>query len=204
MNDQGAHNTNGLSAEEVMEHLNSAHALAPLPRAYWVTHPLMLGGVYPGATDPTQCRDKLHRLVDAGVRTFINLMEEQEFGHDGAPIRPYEAMLADIARESGASLTMRRIPVRDVSVPSHHVMKTILDAIDDEHRANRPVYVHCWGGRGRTGTVVGCWLARHGYATGEQALRVIELLRREVWDNAMPSPETTEQVEMAMVWEGDQ
>ena len=32
-----------------------------------------------------------------------------------------------------------------------------------------PVYVHCWGGIGRTGTVVGCWLVRHGM-TGDEAL----------------------------------
>ncbi len=37
------------------------------------------------------------------------------------------------------------------------------------------VYVHCWGGSGRTGTVVGCRLRRHGYAGVGDA---IELLRR--------------------------
>ncbi len=37
------------------------------------------------------------------------------------------------------------------------------------------VYVHCWGGNGRTGAVVGCRLRRHGYAGVGDA---IELLRR--------------------------
>ena len=31
------------------------------------------------------------------------------------------------------------------------------------------MYLHCWGGVGRTGTVVGCWLVRHG-RTGDEAL----------------------------------
>ncbi|MFZ5949388.1 MAG: fused DSP-PTPase phosphatase/NAD kinase-like protein [Candidatus Rifleibacteriota bacterium] len=30
--------------------------------------------------------------------------------------------------------------------------------------AGKPVYVHCWGGLGRTGVVVGCWSRRHGEA----------------------------------------
>ncbi|MBA3406233.1 MAG: dual specificity protein phosphatase family protein [Gemmatimonadaceae bacterium] len=31
------------------------------------------------------------------------------------------------------------------------------------------IYVHCWGGVGRTGTVVGCYIVRHG-RTGDDAL----------------------------------
>ena len=37
----------------------------------------------------------------------------------------------------------------------------ILDAIDKALEDGKNVYVHCWGGIGRDGTVVGCWLVRH-------------------------------------------
>ena len=40
------------------------------------------------------------------------------------------------------------------------------------------VYVHCWGGIGRTGTTVGCWFVRHG-RTGDQALA--EIAERWQW-----------------------
>jgi protein-tyrosine phosphatase len=43
-------------------------------------------------------------------------------------------------------------------------MQSILDTIDLELQAGHGVYVHCWGGIGRTGTVIGCWLKRHGRA----------------------------------------
>ena len=61
-------------------------------------------------------------------------------------------------------------PITDMSVPRRAAeMAAILDAIDGALGQGRTVYVHCWGGIGRTGTVVGCWLVRHGL-TGLGAL----------------------------------
>ena len=88
-------------------------------------------------------------------------------------------------------------------------MVEILDAIDDDLAGGHNVYVHCWGGVGRTGTVVGCWLIRHGYATADDVLEMISDLR--IGDagrgpNAGPrearvSPETLDQVDFVVGWE---
>ena len=61
-------------------------------------------------------------------------------------------------------------------------------------------YVHCWGGIGRTGTVVGCWLARHG-GGGEDALNQL----KQLWTNCTKSairnsPETDEQENFILNW----
>ena len=45
-------------------------------------------------------------------------------------------------------------------------MAGLLDAIDTAMRDGKTVYLHCWGGVGRTGNVVGCSLVRHGH-TGD-------------------------------------
>ena len=74
-------------------------------------------------------------------------------------------------------------------------MTTILDALDSALAAGHTVYLHCHGGRGRTGTVVGCWLVRHGL-TGEQALDRIADLRGDD-----ESPETDEQRAFVLNWE---
>lgn len=49
-------------------------------------------------------------------------------------------------------------------------MREILGLIDEAMAADRPVYVHCWGGVGRTGTVIGCHIAQRGL-DGDAALQ---------------------------------
>ena len=46
--------------------------------------------------------------------------------------------------------------------PEKAAADRILARIRDEMEAGRLVYVHCWGGKGRTSTVIGCLLADTG------------------------------------------
>ena len=48
-------------------------------------------------------------------------------------------------------------------------MREILDHLRTRLDSGHKVYVHCWGGIGRTGTVVGCHLVEQGM-TADQAL----------------------------------
>jgi protein-tyrosine phosphatase len=79
-------------------------------------------------------------------------------------------------------------------------MRAILDAIDDSLDRDLPVYVHCWGGHGRTATVVGCWLVRHGMS-GDEALRRIAELRRAYPElRHEPAPQANVQYAMVGNW----
>ena len=172
----------------------------PLARTYWVQRAHFLAGAYPGSADPRHSIEKIGSIVGAGIRCFVNLMEEIEIGHDGTPISPYEEMLSVVGDRLGVALRMERIPIRDVCVPTTETMTSILNVIDAAIAGGEPVYVHCWGGRGRTGTVVGCWLIRHNYADSTTALDMIRQLRANVPDRSLPSPETAEQEAMILGW----
>jgi protein-tyrosine phosphatase len=80
-------------------------------------------------------------------------------------------------------------------------MGEILDVIDSALDQGGVVYVHCWGGVGRTGTVVGCHLVRRGM-TGDEALaRVAELFKNmQKYPRRRRSPETDEQEAYVRSW----
>lgn len=159
--------------------------VTPILSSYWVVPDRFLAGEYPGAYAFARAQAKLGALIDAGIRTFIDLTEDAE-------LERYDTWLADLARERGIDCRHRRFAVRDMDVPAAGVLAQILGAIDEEIAAGRPVYVHCWGGIGRTGTIVGCWLVSQG-ASGEEALQRIAELRAGSPDRGRRSPETDEQ-----------
>lgn len=162
----------------------------PIPESYWVA-PRFLAGEYPGARDPDLAARKVRRLLDAGLTCFIDLTEADE-------LRPYWAYVTAQV-EPTTTVVQYRHPIPDMGVPSHVHMRQTLDRIDAKLAEGHGVYLHCWGGIGRTGTVVGCYLVRHG-STGEQALATIARLRTSTPDGQRPAPETDAQRQFVCAW----
>ena len=175
--------------------------LVPPDRAYWVVPGTLMAGAYPGSKDTAEALVRVKTLLDCGIRHVINLMEAREVDHTGEAFVPYEEVFTGLAQEHSTSVTFTRFPIRDLDVPAPETMVSILDEIDRSIAAGRSVYVHCWGGRGRTGTVVGCYLVRYGLE-GEKALKRIMELRCRLPDANKPSPETPAQCEMVKRWAG--
>ncbi len=177
--------------------LASMSQAAPTSSSYWVVPSLLLGGAYPGAQGPDERRSKMQDLVGAGVRTFINLMEADETNYAGELFVPND----DLVREFCPDVLCVRHSIKDLSVPAPADMNVILGAIDESLVAKRPVYVHCWGGVGRTGTVIGCWLLRHNHADPTNVLDVLMGLRRQDRERRhRMSPETAEQQRLVKGW----
>jgi protein-tyrosine phosphatase len=71
----------------------------------------------------------------------------------------------------------------------------------DGSLANRnATFVHCLAGIGRTGTVVGCFLMRHGQATPADVVAKIAELRQWMPIGREISPHTPEQIQTVENW----
>lgn len=161
----------------------------PIDHCYWVVPGKLLAGDYPRTPDEASSREKLAQLTDAGVTAFIDLTEADEF------LEPYDHLL------DKPSQTHQRFAIRDMSTPkSAEVTRQALDAIDAHLAAGETVYVHCWGGVGRTGTIIGCWLARH-HEPGQAALERLDKLWKKNPKSAWrDSPETDAQISYVRDW----
>ena len=178
----------------------TSHTRLPFERSYWVVPGSLLAGAYPGAPDREEELRKLQSLINVGVTMIVNLMEPNERGTQGRPLRQYGYSISELARACGVDIPVLQHPIRDVGITTVDHMRRILDDIDAGIERGKVVYVHCLGGRGRTGTVIGCWLVRHGLASPDNAVEEIERLRVRTKDAGFPSPETPEQTTMVESW----
>lgn len=164
----------------------------PFPESYWVLPGRFLAGEYPRTPEYNESLYRLRTLLDAGITQFVDLTEETE------DLKPYRHLLAEVG---GDPARHQRFPVRDFQVPAtRDQMDQILNWIDDALARKQAVYLHCWGGVGRTGTVVGCWLVRHGLS-GEDALAELRrLFQRNRKSRDRETPENSAQVDYILNW----
>ena len=170
----------------------------PIPNSYWLIDDLIVCGEYPRDIDDFSDQAAMSNILAAGVRVFVDLTEPDE-------LKPYrEIALGEAAKLKidPDDLEFHKHPIRDVSVPKsagdmRETIRTIRSAI---HR-KKIVYLHCWGGRGRTGTVAGCLLHEISGLFSDQCLK--ELKHR--WSfcaksEFSDSPETVEQSSYVLNW----
>jgi len=63
--------------------------------------------------------------------------------------------------------------------------------------------IHCFGGVGRTGTAVCCWLLRHGLAAPQDVITTLQELRQaDHQTKGRKAPETSEQIAFVEGWLG--
>jgi len=166
----------------------------PDPNTYWVLPGHFLAGEYPGSPVPELARARIHDFIATGVSLFIDLTE----GHE---LAPYQQFVEEAPTPGSLPCEYRNLPIPDFSTPTPQRMREIIDTIEKALADKHTVYVHCWGGIGRTGTTVGCFLVDRG-ATGDEALAQVSALYSGMQKAARRphSPETREQEEFVRDW----
>ena len=185
-----------LVTEELIHNLLSASSLKQLEDysstqlSYYVPHPqqpLLIAGQYPGSSTRIKHVLKMAQLVKLDIDVIVNLMEMDELEH----FTPYKQALKWVMPH----LSVYHCPIRDMDIPTKTMLHTILYTITKELSSGKRVYLHCWGGHGRTGTVVGSWLVSEGMSADE-ALVQIKTQRLMTTFGDAPSPQTPEQIEV--------
>lgn len=160
----------------------------PLPNSYWVIPGRLLAGEYPIGSDYTDARARLARFRESGINHFIDLTEPGE-------MPAYRHLLPVHTRYHNS-------PIADTCLPASvsqvlDLLSCIRAAMEAKHR----VYVHCRAGIGRTGLVVGCYLADEA-GNGKSALKDLNQLwqqseRAKSWPTV---PQTSEQADYIKRW----
>ncbi len=156
-----------------------AFVTRPLYQSYYLYTRNIFAGEYPGDKYGEKAEKKINQMVHFGVRHFIDLTEEGE-------LRPYSHLLPK-------DCTYTRFPIRDVGIPdSVESVNHLIDHIQElSKRDDGYVYIHCWGGVGRTGTIVGCYLADGNFERAMNDLRYC--FSRMPKSSHRVTPETKEQ-----------
>lgn len=154
----------------------------PLYQSYYL-HGYLFAGEYPGDKDENVAWQKIRHMVHFGVKHFVDLTEEGE-------LKPYNHLLPK-------GTTYLRFPIPDCGVPkSIDSVNRLLDKIANFEKMDGYTYIHCWGGVGRTGTIVGCLKVRELQQHDSEycALTVLRDFFRHMPKSAYrKTPETEEQ-----------
>ena len=160
----------------------------PLPNSYWVIPGRLLAGEYPIGSDYSDARARLARFREAGINHFIDLTEKGE-------LPAYRHLLPVYTRYQNSPIADSRVPESATQVQG--LLSDIRAAVQAKHC----IYVHCRQGIGRTGLVMGCYLA-DAAGDGKSALKELNQLwqqseRAKSWPTI---PQTAEQADYILRW----
>ncbi len=159
--------------------------------AWWAEPGRVLAGEYPGSRTPERAVEKIGLLVDEGVGAIVDLTSA------GEGLTPYVMHLRAVQERTGRDVRYLSRPVPDMRALSQKGYDLLLDDIGAEIADNRIVYVHCWKGIGRTGSVIGCLLIDGGLDYPTTVRRIAEL-RAGTRKGLIGSPQSSAQHQLLL------
>lgn len=147
----------------------------PTPWSNWVIPGQVIAGAYPASLDDAETNRILTTLLESGINTFVCLQAEVNINipdlawKSGHGLRPYirdaQKILSKARHTCSPRITQQKIdflhlPIIDGNVTTDSALnKLAIDCCDRVLRGEK-LYIHCWGGHGRTGTLVSIMLGR--------------------------------------------
>ena len=142
------------------------------PRGFcnWLIPGRIMIGQYPGKTpekysaSKRESKNHIDKMVqDANIRVFCCLQDEippqddfatwNFFNGNYKDFSHYGTIAKNALSSSSEEITFLHTGITDLSTPDSSSLNLLLCQILDEVLNERNVYIHCWGGRGRAGTI---------------------------------------------------
>lgn len=122
---------------------------------------------------PDALKNDLKLIATWNPHAVLSLMEEPELASAGAPVD----VLAGELQEHGVG--WHHLPICDLGAPDEQfetMWATLWPGLDLRLRDRGRIFIHCYAGLGRTGTVAALILMQYGYKARD-ALRLVRATR---------------------------
>lgn len=146
----------------------------PTPESNWVIPGSLLVGAYPASHDDGETFDLIISILRNSITKFVCLQQEyrshgvtEAMWRTGKALRPYfedvkllvqmkhsipELHGFDVVDESDLQFT--HFPIKDCGITADARVLELARTLVNDISQGKVVYLHCWGGHGRTGTLV--------------------------------------------------
>lgn len=178
----------------------------PTPWSNWVIPGRVIAGAYPASLDDAETEKILSTLLELGINTFVCLQAEVNINtpehawRSGHGLRPYikdaQKILSRAHETQNPKITQQKIdflhlPIIDGNVTTDSALNRLAEDCMERVLRGERLYVHCWGGHGRTGTLIAVMLGRLWGIPYTNALRYTQAFHdSRVYPQGVRSPQT--------------
>jgi len=114
-------------------------------------------------------KEDLTTIKNNRIQSVVVLVSKEELEHYKVPqlLQKYDSL----------KMTVFQSPIIDYGLPTAEQMRAILKFINSKVKAKQNVLVHCVGGYGRSGTVMGCYARQYLKKNEEEAVQYVRTIR---------------------------
>mmetsp|Transcript_39935 Transcript_39935/g.88741 ORF Transcript_39935/g.88741 Transcript_39935/m.88741 type:complete len:394 (+) Transcript_39935:213-1394(+) len=178
----------------------------PTPWSNWVIPGRVIAGAYPASLDDAETERILTTLLELGINTFVCLQAEVNINtpehawRSQHGLRPYikdaQKILSKAHETGNPKITQQKIdflhlPIIDGNVTTDSALNRLAEDCMERILKGEKLYIHCWGGHGRTGTLVAVILGRLYNLPYTTALRYTQAFHdSRIYPQGVRSPQT--------------